>query len=744
MSIFSLLCAATLTHLGTPGSLADPPGLSLQNPRFESKLQGWSDVPAERASVRFEPAPPNIGGKAAVFTTAVPAGADPWSVEIKQSVTAPVVAGERLEFSFYAKAKSDYPIVAHIQQSSPPYTGLGSRELTVSGDWRRYSVRGTAPSAFPAGSWQVAIHLGKASGEISIAGCKLERVLPDPATREKPVVLLKNAGLLWESDSTNGWTAKVTGVTGQKFSQAAQLTTKVTEGMMPWSINVRQWSSGAVGSGSLIVGKIWMRAHQPMTVSTHFELGSPPHDKSASSNFQLSTKWQEYTLFGKALQDLAAGEARLVVFLGHESGTVELGPVEVLNYGATSPNALGLKLQPYGAAAVNDAWRKAAFERIETHRKGDLAISVTDTNGNPLPGAEVELRQVQSEFRWGTAGPAERLLSTDADAVKYQAILQEFFNTFTFENDLKWGDGKPSPEEMDRAIDWLYSRNFKVKGHNFVWGSQRWLPSGMMQLSEAELKARIEQRVREHAARYKDRQFWSWDAINEAVTERELWDKIGWDQFDNVFKWAKEVDPKTPMVYNDYNWTEEAEVGSGHRERAIEIVRERMKAGAPIDKIGIQYHVRIPATPMPRVLEILGELDSKLGLPLEITEYDFSCLDDESHAQHMEDSLIAMFSHPSVDSFILWGFWEGRHWRPEAAMFRRDWSERPAVSVYRKWVVDTWRTNATLKTDAQGTSAIRAFGGEYVVKISAAGKQPFERKIRVKAGTKSVLSVALL
>ncbi len=736
MSFLALLCAATA--IGQPA-------LTLQNPQFASGLDGWSAPAADRASVRFEPAPSHIGGQAATFTTKVAPGADPWSVEIKQSLATPLVAGERLEFSFYAKAEQPFPISGLIQQSSPPYTGIGTRETTVSSQWQRVTVRGTAPSAFAAGTWQVAIHLGRASGTISIAGCSVRRVLPDPATKEKPVTLLRNAGLLWESDSIEGISrARVVPVNGQKFSQAAQVTAQVSEGMMPWSINVRQWSTGAVGAGSLIVGKVWMRSLKPMQVSAHFEDGSPPHDKSASFNFNLTSEWREEILFGRALQDLAAGEGRLVIFLGHESGTVELGPVEILNYGATEPNSLGLRLRPYGAATVNDSWRKDAFARIDQVRKGNLDIVATDNTGKPIPGATIELKQLDSEFRWGTAGPAERILSRDADAVKYQGILKEFFNTFTFENDLKWGDGKPTQEEMDRAIDWLAENGFRVKGHNFVWGSQQYLPGGFLNLSEAEMKARLEQRVREHAGRYKNRNFWSWDAINEAVTERGLWDKIGWDQFDNVFKWAKEVDPKTPMVYNDFNWTEEAEVGSGHRERAIQIVRERKAAGAPIDKVGIQYHVRLPATPMPRVLEILSEIDAKIGLPLEITEYDFSCIDDEAHAQHMEDSLIAMFSHPSVDTFILWGFWEGRHWRPEAAMFRRDWSERPAVAVYRKWVVDTWRTNATLKADDTGRSRLRAFGGEYQVRISAPGRAPFDRKIRVRAQSDTTLSIQLL
>ena len=29
---------------------------------------------------------------------------------------------------------------------------------------------------------------------------------------------------------------------------------------------------------------------------------------------------------------------------------------------------------------------------------------------------------------------------------------------------------------------------------------------------------------------------------------------------------------------------------------------------------------------------------------------------------------------PSIDSFLMWGFWEARHWKPQGAILRRDWT----------------------------------------------------------------------
>jgi hypothetical protein len=77
--------------------------------------------------------------------------------------------------------------------------------------------------------------------------------------------------------------------------------------------------------------------------------------------------------------------------------------------------------------------------------------------------------------------------------------------------------------------------------------------------------------------------------------------------------------------------------------------------------------------------------------------------------------MTAIFSHPAVDSFIMWGFWEPRHWRPEAALFRPDWSVKPNGQAYLDLVFDEWWTDETLVTAADGTCAVRGFLGRYEV-----------------------------
>ncbi|MDO8942927.1 MAG: hypothetical protein Q7U75_07060, partial [Desulfobacterales bacterium] len=73
-------------------------------------------------------------------------------------------------------------------------------------------------------------------------------------------------------------------------------------------------------------------------------------------------------------------------------------------------------------------------------------------------------------------------------------------------------------------------------------------------------------------------------------------------------------------------------------------------------------------------------------------------------------------------SFLMWGFWEGRHWIPDAAMLRRDWSEKPNYQAWRDLVFKEWWTDVEGRTDARGRFTASGFLGAYqIASPSAAG-----------------------
>ena len=44
---------------------------------------------------------------------------------------------------------------------------------------------------------------------------------------------------------------------------------------------------------------------------------------------------------------------------------------------------------------------------------------------------------------------------------------------------------------------------------------------------------------------------------------------------------------------------------------------------------------------------------------------------------------LACFSHEAYTGFVMWGFWEGAHWKPETALWRKDWTEKPAAKIWK-------------------------------------------------------------
>jgi hypothetical protein len=61
------------------------------------------------------------------------------------------------------------------------------------------------------------------------------------------------------------------------------------------------------------------------------------------------------------------------------------------------------------------------------------------------------------------------------------------------------------------------------------------------------------------------------------------------------------------------------------------------------------------------------------GVKLVINEFDMNILDKELQADYTRDFLKLWFSHPSMEAFIMCGFWGKAHWFGEpGAMFRDD------------------------------------------------------------------------
>jgi endo-1,4-beta-xylanase len=174
------------------------------------------------------------------------------------------------------------------------------------------------------------------------------------------------------------------------------------------------------------------------------------------------------------------------------------------------------------------------------------------------------------------------------------------------------------------------------------------------------------------------------------------------------------------LAFNEYNiLNNNSGANDRHRLAAAQLVEQLIKSGAPVNSLGMQGHMSVPLTHGDKLLSILDEW-ARFKLPVEITEYDLPVADDTIHAQYLREFLTAVFSHPAVEGFTMWGFWAGTQWFGDEgrSMFRQDWTARPSVDVYKNLVFRKWWTKATSKTDHDGSAKFRVFLGEHKVTVT--------------------------
>jgi GH35 family endo-1,4-beta-xylanase len=138
---------------------------------------------------------------------------------------------------------------------------------------------------------------------------------------------------------------------------------------------------------------------------------------------------------------------------------------------------------------------------------------------------------------------------------------------------------------------------------------------------------------------------------------------------------------------------------------------------SPIAGLGNQAHFDESYLPSP--MEMLATTDRFATVTPKqiITEFDVVTTADEAlAADFTRDAMIATFSHPAYHGFMLWGFWEGSHWKPQAASWNRDWTIRKRGQAFVDLVSRQWHTELTLTTDKNGKISWRGFPGWYEVK----------------------------
>ncbi len=370
--------------------------------------------------------------------------------------------------------------------------------------------------------------------------------------------------------------------------------------------------------------------------------------------------------------------------------------------------------------------RKAALERIEKHRKADLSLRFRGPDGKPLADTEVTLTLRLQEFGFGSAVTAGLLTAESDDGKRYREIVHRLFSQIVFENDFKdfgweeWGTSKDAKlKQLDGAMRWLEQRNISIRGHYLMQGA---VPTNLAKIKDpGAIRQHFVKTAEERLSFAKDR-VCEWDIINHPIAwgGAELFaNRPGLEKLDReIYSLALRA-TSVPFFVNE----DQLFRPGRQSDETFAYVRQLKKDGFRVDGVGNQAHVDESFLPTPEHVLAVTDHFATLVTRQVITDFDITTLQDEElAADYTRDLLIACFSHPACTGFLLWGFWEGRHWKPEAASWNLDWTIRKRGEVLEEWIGRRRSTTVTLTTGKEGEVRWRGFPGWYDISNKAGDK----------------------
>lgn len=504
----------------------------------------------------------------------------------------------------------------------------------------------------------------------------------------------------------------------------------------------------ALQKGDVMLAVFRIRAvrssSEDATVRTMFvlEKGAPPYTKSKSFSFTAGFEWSTVYVPFVMEESYGVGQARCFFAMGYAPQEFELADVDVLSFGRSVKLEDLPATQPivsWAGRALDAPWRRAAEERIERIRKGDMHFTVKDALGNAIPAARVNVRMKRHAFGFGSAVSVRRFMAESGDGERYRAIVLSNYSRIVFENDLKWPvyeSGKRSTNVNDNAnhantlaaLSLLERHGIEVRGHVLVWPSFRNSPKDLAAKKDdiPAMRKRITDHIIEEVSEFKGRLV-DWDVVNEVYANHDVIDIIGNgpNGFGEIAEWftlVRSLDPKPNLYVNDYSILSSGGADTKHIEAYESLIRYLVDANAPLDGIGMQSHMA-SAVPPETLLAVLDRF-AVFGKKISSTEFDMSNFDDIGQAEYLRDFMTALFSHPSVDGIIMWGFWENAHWLAKngAHLYRKDWTPKPAAQMWLDLVKGKWLTEAQGMTDGLGAFSARGFFGTYDVTVTVNGR----------------------
>jgi len=579
---------------------------------------------------------------------------------------------------------------------------------------------------------------------------------------------------------------------GQPFSNAVRV--NVTESTTnSYDVTMRaDVGDRAVSQGDTLLWVVHLRGPEDSETTPTAQFVSKDEDNISTnmvrSQAQVApgTGWERYYVPVQFDYDSEAGTWWTELFLGFGPQVVDVGGIALLDFGGRA----SVDELPSGVASGSGGgggdggdgtsdgdsgdWEAAADERIQEHRTADLTVNVADADGNAVSDADVEVAMQEHEFGFGTAVNAGTLINDSSEGDDYRTTITDLFNTAVMENHHKWRFWERNTELADEATQWLVDRDLTLRGHVCIWGSvdAYSVPNDVVEamgvewegggVSDPELDPEyVRQRTMEHIPEIIDHygeDIDEWEVANEVIHEPGLIKAVngirGSDDttLEDVsaveapilgewYDTAREAAPDSiSLAMNDYNTLAGPYPATqGQYERQVEFLTDHS-----LDSVGMQCHFSENETLSPS--EVMEGLDTyaQHDVRLRITEFDMydEGWAEEDKAEFFYQFLKTTFSHPAVDDFLVWGFWDGRHWQDDAPFFTQEWEEKPPLAEYRSLVFEEWWTEESGSTDGDGSFSTTGFKGTYEVTATVDGEEVTETVTLADGGATVDLSLA--
>ena len=585
-----------------------------------------------------------------------------------------------------------------------------------------------------------------------------------PPSRGEDVIVFSQKGKLRLSQKAGESRSKWVAIEGMPFAKAHQVeliespkAAKDLQLIVPLEKSFKK--------GDSVLVSFWVRrpksSGEPGPATLYVQAGAGK--KRFEFRFSPFRQWEQHVRSFKAESDFEAGKGNVSIHMGAAGPMIEVADLRVVNYGAEMAlSELPKSMVTYAGREKDAAWRKEAFERIEKIRKAELVVEVVDAEGDPVPDAEVKVAMKRHAFRFGNTVNAhllgaeekdfpytkkrngEEYVTTWKEAQQYREVVRKYFNAVTFESEFRphvWkgmsrGErGRKNYEVlMESAIPWLKKHEIGIRGHYLSWGAMDFNAMEKEYVGNPEGHRKW---LWEHMADVlskTDGVVTEWDTINHIVAwGKHTYEKEygGMEILAEIMAEARRLAPETTHAINEGKI-----LPDGYkREPYKRVIRYLNEQGQAPDTVGFMAHFGLTSlTPPEELLEVYDDF-AKIAPRLQLSEFDVEAGDDEElQADYYRDVMLASFSHPNFDAIVQWGFWANAHWKPHAALWRKDWSLKPAGEVFIDLVTKQWWTEEILKTDQDGGCSVRGFLGDYEVMVRVGEKSATIRTQLAKDG----------